>query len=352
MQRVEAASVDTAKTSANSAAIDAHRLTLRKRLDTLEPGLFHVLGSTLLLRRFTAKYFAQLDVEYESLCPDDYKSQTSAEMEELRACNARTPSWHLNHRLEYLIWGGLPPPILRQRALVHRARLLALVGPEGSATFGEAFPPPAADVQQLRTEGLGLLVEIQRLRHVQSEFERLRNRLLLVSVLPGFGFVLLALHWAPSFRGMPLAEVAAILGMMGGYLSVLLRIGSLRWALKYAANYQQVDRLFWNLLLNFCLSILEGSLGAIILYLAFSTSILTGSIFPNLPAALPPDVVVVPHAHPPTTLMGYHLTHRVLTQLMLWSVVAGFSERAVPDFLSSLSRDLVRSPSTKPDVAK
>jgi hypothetical protein len=50
--------------------------------------------------------------------------------------------------------------------------------------------------------------------------------------------------------------------------------------------------------------------------------------------------------------MGYHLTHSVLTQLMLWSVVAGFSERAVPDFLSSLSRDLVRSPSTKPDVAK
>jgi hypothetical protein len=154
---------------------------------------------------------------------------------------------------------------------------------------------------------------------------------------------------------MSLAEVAAILGMMGGYLSVLLRIGSLRWALKYSANYQQVDRLFWNLLLNFCLSILEGSLGAIILYLAFSTGILTGSIFPDLPGALP-SVPLPPHVvEAPTTLMGYHLTHRVLTQLMLWSVVAGFSERAVPDFLSSLSKELVRSPdakSTKPDGAK
>jgi hypothetical protein len=42
--------------------------------------------------------------------------------------------------------------------------------------------------------------------------------------------------------------------------------------------------------------------------------------------------------------MAADLNHGELTRLMLWSIVAGFSERAVPDFLTGLSKDLVRKP--------
>jgi hypothetical protein len=318
-------------------------------LQPWEPGLFRNVQLALLLRRFTAKYFAQLDVEYESLCPDSYKSRYSKEVTSLRECNAVLPSWKLNHRLEYLLVGGLPAPILRQRAVVHRARLLALVGPEGSEAFGNAFPAPSADAkapaapgatdapdatEALRTESLGALLEIQRLRHVRSEFERLRNRLIAVSMIPGFVFVWLALNSAQYFWSMPAAKVAAILGFLGGYLSVLLRIGSLRWALRYAANYQQVDRLFWNVFLNFYLSLLEGSLGAIVLYIAFSAGLVSVTLFPSIP----------PDGH--KILMANVLSHQDLARLMLWSVVAGFSERAVPDFLSGLGKDLVRKTDT------
>jgi hypothetical protein len=304
-----------------------------------EPPLLRSLHRSLRFRRFAAKYFVQMEVEYESICSPEYQAQTSAEVQALRVAANRRPSWHLNHRLEYLLWLGLPPAILRQRTFVHRARLMALIGPEGASTFAEAFPPPddhLDQVEQLRAEGLGVLLEIQRLRHVQSEFAKLRNRLLVSSLFPGAAFVAIALWHAQWFEGMTLAEVAAFMGMMGGYLSVLLRAGALRWSPKYAANYQQVDRVFWNVLCNFCLSVLEGSLGAVVLYLAFSSGILKGSIFPTIPT-LPPMALL---STPRLILKATDLTHETLTQLMLWSVAAGFSERAAPDFLSSLSKEL------------
>jgi hypothetical protein len=295
------------------------------------------LKHSLLLRRFAAKYFVQLDVEYESLCPDEYKKQHEGEVAALRGANEDRPAWLLNHRLEYLLLGGLPEPILRQRVVVQRARLLGLAGADGAAIFSEAFaaPKPDAPVDRVRSEALGALMEIQRLRHVQSEFERLRNRLIAISMPPGFAFVYLAIFRADLFPEMPLAAVAAIFGLLGGYLSVLLRISSLRWALTYAANYQQVDRLFWNVALSFYLSLLEGSLGAIILYVMFSSAILKESIFPSFPL-LPGN---------PLPFVK-DVTHAVEAQLMLWSVVAGFSERIVPDFLSGLGRELMRKQSS------
>ena len=81
-------------------------------------------------------------------------------------------------------------------------------------------------------------------------------------------------------------------------------------------NYQQLDRLFWNLLLNFWLSLLEGSLGAVVLYFAFSSGILTSAVFPSIPNLAKG---LAPRAA--------DLNHVLLTELTLWSIVAGFSER-------------------------
>lgn len=311
------------------------------RVRRWRPDIWRSIRLAVMVRRFAAKYFAQLDVEFESLCDGDYKLRVAEEVRALRDASAQGPSWNINHRYEYLLLQGLPFAVLQQRAHIHRARLFALVGTEGAEIFNAAYPPvpsdpiPEQDQAAFRTQAAGVLLEVQRLRHVQSEFERLRNRLISVSMFPGFVFAMLALRYAKGFWHMDLATIAAILGFLGGYLSVLLRIGSLRWALRYAANYQQVDRLFWNLFLNFYLSLLEGCLGAIVLYIALSAGVLTGSIFPALPGELK------------RVLVATDLTHHNLTLLMLWSIVAGFSERAVPDFLSGFSKELVH----KSDVA-
>jgi hypothetical protein len=308
-----------------------------------QPTLRRKIQMAFAQQRFTCTYFGQLDVEYEALCDQAYKNTLHSEVAALRARNSDAPCWSLNHRLEFLLLEGLPEEILRQRSLVHRNRMLALVGDEGTKSFGEAFPEPTPDwpLAKLKEHARGVLLEVQRLRHVQTEFNRLRNRLLWVSIVPGCFFVCLALFCAHKFPGWPLVAAVAIFGLMGGYLSVLLRVGGLRWALKYAANYQQVDRLFWNLSLNFVLSMLQGSLGAVILYFVFSAGALSSPIFPDLTnPSVPPPYIPMALGDWRGILMVYYVSHRVFSQLMLFSTVAGFSERLMPDLLSNLSKEV------------
>jgi hypothetical protein len=312
-----------------------------------EPSFWGHLWLALLMKRFVSRYFAQLEVEFESLCPADYVAAHAAELAELRAANEGAPGWSTNHRLEYLLLEGLPDEILMQRSRVHHQRLLALVGPEGAAAFAEAFPKPADDWsgERLRAQALGVLLEVQRLRHVQSEFSRLRNRLLCLSLVPGCAFVSLALWYAIDFPGQPLIASVSIFGLLGGYLSVLLRLGVLRWGLQHAANYQQVDRVFWNLFLNVVLSTLQGALGAIVLYFVFSSNVLSSPAFPNLVDALQQAreaferTPLELRAAGPYIPRGTDLNHQQFAQLMLWSTIAGFTERLVPDILGSLSKE-------------
>src|SRR3982751_6410756 len=80
---------------------------------TQEPSFLRGVKLSVQLSRFTARYFAQLEVEYESLCPDEYKNGIGEELEKLRHANEAGPSWALNHRLEYLTVAGLPESILK-----------------------------------------------------------------------------------------------------------------------------------------------------------------------------------------------------------------------------------------------
>jgi len=320
--------------------------TARQR--TREPSFSRHVWLALRMKRFVCRYFAQLEVELESLCPAEYIATHSAELDSLRAENAQAPGWGSNHRLEYLLLEGLPDEILKQRAHVHYQRLLALVGPEGASVFADAFPKPADDwsIEKLRSQALGVLLEVQRLRHVQSEFSKLRNRLLCISLLPGCAFVSLALWCAVDFPGKPLIASVTVFGLLGGYLSVLLRLGALRWGLQHAANYQQVDRVFWNLSLNMVLSTLQGALGAIVLYFMFSSNVLSSPAFPQLVETLQLARDKFPQFADEGTFVprGTDLSHQQFAQLMLWATIAGFTERLVPDVLSSLSKEAAGKP--------
>jgi hypothetical protein len=141
---------------------------------SVEPTLRRHIVLAVRFQRFACKYFCQLEAEVRALCTPDYQRLHKQEISHLIRDNDSKPSWITNHRLEFLLLEGLPPDILAQRARVHRQRLLALAGEEGAAVVGEAFPAPAPDwsVEKLRSQALGVLMEVQRLRHVQSEFGR------------------------------------------------------------------------------------------------------------------------------------------------------------------------------------
>jgi hypothetical protein len=71
-----------------------------------QPTLARQLQLRLGLQRFAYEYFAQLDVEYESLCPNDYKKAALKEVSALRQANIDAPSWATNHRFEFVLLDG------------------------------------------------------------------------------------------------------------------------------------------------------------------------------------------------------------------------------------------------------
>jgi hypothetical protein len=315
--------------------VDASELVKGESVGSAGPSLLRSLYLSLSLRRFAATYFAQLDAEYEALCSEDYKLSTQALVSEFRRTNERYASWVLNHRYEYVLARGLPDAIAGQREGLYLERLFALVGEEWKGVIEGVFAKrPRAGEE--RAFLLGLLSEIQRLRHVRTEFERLRNRLIAVFLAP---IVLVMVPivvpiqgpWMPwaHIDSWPLRSQVALAGLFGGYLSLLLRLGSLQWCVKYAANYHQVDKVFWNILWTFCLCLLEGAFGAVVLWLAFSSGAISGDLFPSAQ---------------PVTEVAKDATHLLVSperaKLLLWSVAAGFSERLVPDFLGSLKKEV------------
>ena len=301
-------------------------------------------GTRIRRLRFTRKYFAHLDTEFESLCSPKYKADNADAVAELRAHHARSPSWENNHRFEYIVMAGVDPLILRQRLALYRVRLKDLVGPEREEAMAASFAVPEnADDAAERTIALGLLSEIQRMRHVRSEFEILRNRLFAMCLAMGLllGASFSALVWeAIHQRHTYVPFHVLVAGLLGGYFSVLLRLGALRWCFEYNANYQQVDRLFWNIFSNFLLSMFEGAVGAFVLYTIFLAGILRGTLFPTFDTST---------AGFETIFCQLPSSNSQLAMLLLWSIVAGFSERLVPDFLMSLTAEVKRTDAPKAD---
>jgi hypothetical protein len=286
--------------------------------------------------RFICTYFSQLEIEYQALCGAEYRDRTSRQVEALRAQHARRPNWATNHRFEYVVMDGLPAAILGQRIEIYRDRLNRLLGAERVPAVEQSFQlPKDAPLEAQRTVALGMLSEIQRLRHVRSEFERLRNRLLVSLLLAGAlfgGFIAYVLmhNWGP-----PIVHVIAA-GLLGGYFSVLLKLGALRWCLDYNTNYHQVDRLFWNLICSLALSMFEGAVGAIVLFTIFLAGLLTGSLFPEFPVGVWDGVDL--------SKLWWMVPSDAdeAAKLIVWCLLAGFSERLIPDFLSGLTQQLDR----------
>ena len=110
----------------------------------------------------------------------------------------------------------------------------------------------------------------------------------------------------------------------------------MRWCLDYNTNYHQVDRLFWNLVCSLALSMFEGAVGALVLFTIFLAGLLKGSMFPEFPNIEFDGVDL-------SKLWWLVPTQPAeAAKLIVWCLLAGFSERLIPDFLSGLAKQLDR----------
>ncbi|HEX6242604.1 MAG TPA: hypothetical protein VFZ61_16940, partial [Polyangiales bacterium] len=223
----------------------------------------------------------------------------------------------------------------RQRCCMYRQRLRQLLEdcPQELHAAFDGVPADAPPEMQ-RSAMLGMLSEIQRLRHVRSEFERLRNRLFLVLALLGMLFVLFFV--VTPRLGVSVSVHVVMAGVLGGYFSVLLRLGAMHFRDEYNINYHQVDQVFYNVLVTFALALFEGGVAAHLLYTLFVSGVVEGNMFPHFKLPNPYEVTDLLDALP--TSPGD------AAKLLMWSVAAGFSERLVPDVLNGLAKDNAPAP--------
>jgi hypothetical protein len=298
--------------------------------------------------RFARTYFHQLLTEYGSLC-----TSHPVPLKEIEALdNGQSISWAKLHELEYLVLANVPLPVARRKVLILRQQVQAMASRAQCAVFAAIAVPDlgTATQEEVAAEANVLLSELQRLRGVRSEFERLRNRIyfyfMLVALvfLPSTGlFATLQHHYhfvvtSPSDSGghfrLPIILVIATAGLLGAYFSVLLRLSKLEWSAEYSANYQQVDKMFWNVVSSMALAMMEGGVAAAVLYVLFMSGTVQGDLFPSF------DVEGGRHMG----FFGVAPKSAVdVAKALVWAVAAGFSERLVPDMLDSMSKRGLKS---------
>ena len=115
-------------------------------------------------------------------------------------------------------------------------------------------------------------------------------------------------------------------GLLGGFISIqqrLKRVGDEELALLSGSWFQIV------------LVPVYGGIFALILYVAFLSQIVTGALFPQF--------VIPPFNKPPTTQdiqaffsQTYPASGVDLAKLLFWCLVAGFSERFIPQIISKV----------------
>ncbi|HEV2296882.1 MAG TPA: hypothetical protein VGR35_23785 [Tepidisphaeraceae bacterium] len=215
--------------------------------------------------------------------------------------------------------------------------------------------------EQLRFEAVDMLAQIQRLRIIRNGFAVMRKRITFIATLAAAVFcVLIAIFFLEitqdeQVKASETVQVAAtgkrplrvpfattsiiIAGMLGGCVSALARLYLTPWTGELANGVDKLTHTFWGLVLNFALSILEGGIFAVLLYLAVMGNFFAGDLFPKFRDP--------PYEGEFKELRFFHMffergprTHVDFAKAVVWAFAAGFVERLVPDFLNTLKPQL------------
>jgi hypothetical protein len=228
---------------------------------------------------------------------------------------------------------------VRRKAWQLRSRYARLAGPERYQAYLASAPPDANDTQvsidalraDLRrvlaathfTYSMAMLRELHRRRVL----DRLLNRTLFLCVP-----LLVAAAWLLDFRAPVLAGVVCLVvffGCLGAYVSIQRRLQNTADGgdpvIGILALYE------FNLILRFPL--VAGGVFAVILYLILAGKFMEGTLFPAMNSG-----------GVPADMMNW-------AKLLIWSFIAGFAERLVPDTLDRLVNQAKLASETAPMAA-
>ena len=242
-------------------------------------------------------------------------------------------SWGDLYSLERLLVATLGDDEVKRSLWATRFRLKQIAGGDAFEAYKDSkIPPEGASVDQLRAD----LQRILELLHWYYSLLPLRNELRIKYIntcirwITGYTVALGILfglshhyHWDSS---VGLFASVIYLGIIGGYVSSLRRFQDVQFGegdpIVGIYGLKSSSYFMW-------LSPMLGAVFAVILALLFVGGVLKGTLFPAFGTSIDCDLSGFARATRPTTPENYAL-------LLVWSFVAGFAERFVPDNLDKL----------------
>jgi hypothetical protein len=295
---------------------------------------------SLSLPDYGLLYFDHLKAEFESVPAAGMDPEVRAISDEiLRKREDRSLRWPDLYTFDLILSRLLSPERLPRKAWSLRSRYRDVAGLKEYEAYLASKPPDLADItkeQILRADIEYLLGELYLRYTIGPVGEGIRDRIskrVTTVILIGVGIILVvALINAVGVvqtHSVALA-IALFVGAMGGLLSLQQRYQSV---LRDGDPIDNTAQLMQNWPRIF-LPAINGAIFAVVLYLLIAAGLVNGDIFPNIGVS-PKD----PDGTEGTVLLEFlklakPVSSADFAKLLVWSFVAGFAERFVPDTLT------------------
>jgi hypothetical protein len=253
------------------------------------------------------------------------------------ATDPHSVSWGELFSVESYLLANEPLPVLRRRAWNIRDKFREVVGQRQYDTYLLSAPPnenkleKEGDVELLQSD-LGRLLDalhwsyalIPVRERIRAQIIRYVAAQIVVWVLVILALALVCAHYDQTFLATGLFVLLA--GALGGFLSLLRRIQLTPTTGDPLLSIFELE----NGRVSLYLAPLSGAIFALVLFFIFLAGLLQGALFPTL-------------ADAPMRLRiglvwweGKDPTFAAYAMLLVWSFIAGFAERLVPDTLARL----------------
>lgn len=326
-------------------------------------------------------YLDHLLGEYALIPQEGVAEQYKTEVKDLRGVKPEALTWDNLLKLELILLEIMPAERLMRKAWVTRTRFRDVVGAEVYKEYlatnpplaqlspPDTSPPPDAcdapdtplpayshpynmtfeEERALRGDLQVILEDTFWRFRIRTAWEERRNWfakafgwIYAVLVLFGLGPVIFLIYLPPGNADKlhPIFTLLAVtmVGALGGFVSMLQRLQSLPSGGQ--RNENLIEMVYGrNSILS--QSLLSGACFSLVLLFIFLGGLLRGGLFPDYPDQ---DGATFIHLLRTVSLNGTQFA-----KLLVWSFIAGFAERFVPDFLDRFSaKEKARDAQTDP----
>ncbi len=277
-------------------------------------------------------YIDQLKADYAAITTDKNPSEKPTFLSTV----ASKFYWSDLFALEAAILRIDPSDNLRRVVWRWRARFRAIAGDAAYQVYADSKPPDAAtaEIEIIRADMGSLASEIHYLYLLSPAREYTRDQFYLWSFAGIAAVVVIvgSLALVGHFKSFPALAVVGFAGWTGGLISVQERLQRLPEG-DPLYRQLQLSSSRWSILL----APLSGVIFAIVLYMFFAGALVNGTLFPSIATVTTRD----PRGMPFGTFSQFTGPELGVdwAKLIVWSFIAGFAERLIPDMINRLATD-------------